>query len=153
MIIEPGEEPRIMDKPIVTEEVKKDLEENFRHLVNPVKIAVFTKDGINDQYNKIAKQLIGEVAAVSDKLSVEFHEIGDKASRKYGVERSPSILIAPDRFSIRFTGTPLGEEGRTLVLALILASTARAPMLKPEFSSRIEDLKEKRDVRVFVSPT
>lgn len=142
-----------MDKPLVTEEVKKDLRENFKHFKDPVAIAVFTEEGVNDQYNKIAKQLMSEIAAVDGKLSVEFYNIGDEASEKYGVKRSPTILIAPDKYRIRFTGTPLGEEGRTLVLALILASIGKAPMLKPEFEKRLPELKESRDVRVFVSPT
>jgi thioredoxin reductase (NADPH) len=141
------------EKPIVTEEVKKDLTENFRLLREPVTIAVFTKEGVNDQYNKIASQLIAEIAAVDERISVEFHHIGDESSTKYDVERSPTILIAPDKYRIRFTGTPLGEEGRTLVLSIILASTAKAPMLSTGFAEKVRQLTEKRDVRVFVSPT
>jgi thioredoxin reductase (NADPH) len=142
-----------MEKPIVTDEVKKDLKENFKHLKEPVAIAVFTKDGVNDQYNRIARQLISEVAAVDERVSAEFHNIGDEASERYDVKRSPTILIAPDRYRIRFTGTPLGEEGRTLVLSIILASTSKAPMLSPGFPEKMPEVNGKRDVRVFVSPT
>jgi len=140
-------------KPIVTEEVRKDLKENFQLLREPVTIAVFTREGQNDQYNRLATQLISEVASVDEKISVEFHPIGGDAAAKYRVERSPTILIAPERYRIRFTGTPLGEEGRTLVLSIILASIAKAPMLSEGFSETILKLTEKRDVRVYVSPT
>ena len=142
-----------MDKPIVTEEVKKDLLESFRNLAEPVTIAVFTKEGVNDQYNKIATQLITEMAAVDGRISAEFHSIGDKPSEKYNVLRSPTVMIAPDRYDIRFTGTPLGEEGRSLVMAIILASSSKAAVLSAESVKKLEELNEKRHVTVFVSPT
>ena len=142
-----------MDKPIVTEEVKRDLLENFKKLEEPVTLAVLTKEGVNDQYNKIATQLITEIAAVDKRLSVEFHSIGDEYSKKHGVLRSPTILIAPDKYNIRFTGTPLGEEGRSLVMSLILASSRKATVLSPESVNKLGELKEKRHVTVFVSPT
>ena len=142
-----------MDKPIVTEEVKKDLLKSFKSLEGPVTIAVFTKEGVNDQYNKIASQLITEMAAVDERLSAEFHSIGDESSEKHNVLRSPTILIAPDKYNIRFTGTPLGEEGRSLVMALILASSSKATVLSPSSRKKLGELKEKRHATVFVSPT
>jgi len=142
-----------MDKPIITDEVKKDLRENFKRLDNPVTIAVFTKEGVNDQYNRIATQLITEMADVDKRVKAEFHVIGGKESAEHGVERSPTILIAPDRYRIRFTGTPLGEEGRTLVMSIILASSSKVNVLSPESTKRLLELKEKRNARVFVSPT
>ena len=142
-----------MDKPIVTEEVKRDLLESFKKLEEPVTLAVFTKDGVNDQYNKIATQIITEIAAVDKRLSVEFHSIGDEYAQKHNVLRSPTILIAPERFHIRFTGAPLGEEGRSLVMALILASSSKAGVLSPASMKKLEGLDAKRHVTVFVSPT
>jgi len=142
-----------MDKPIVTDEVKKDLLENFKHLKEPVTIAVFTKEGVNDQFNKIATQLVTEIAAVDDRVKAEFHAIGGKESARYKVERSPSVLIAPDKYNIRFTGTPLGEEGRTFVMSIILASTSKVSVLSPDSIAKLEKLDAKRDVRVYVSPT
>ena len=142
-----------MDNPIINDEVKKDLRKSFESLENPVTISVFTKDGVNDQYNRIAIQLITEVAAVDDRINADFHSIGGKESQEHGVQRSPTILIAPDRYRIRFTGTPLGEEGRTLVMSIILASSSKVNVLSPESTKRLHELKEKRQARVFVSPT
>jgi thioredoxin reductase (NADPH) len=53
---------------------------------------------------------------------------------------------------IRFTGAPLGEEGRSLVLSIIMAST-RGIAITPESYKRLQDLAEPRRVQVYVSPT
>lgn len=132
--------------------MREGLRESFALLTNPVRVALFTKKGANDQYNEVTAQLLREIAAIDPRLSVEFHTLGDEESRRLGVDRSPTLLIAPEKYSIRFTGSPLGEEGRTLVMALIMASTGKT-VLSPDSLKRLERLKKKRHVRVFVSPT
>ena len=142
-----------LDKPILNEQAIKDLREGFTNLREPVTVAVFTKAGLNDQYNKVCTRLITEIAAVDGRIRAEFHDIGGEASGRYGVELSPTVLIAPDRYKIRFTGTPLGEEGQTLVMSLILASSGKASVLSPGSVKKLETLGEKRHVTVYVSPT
>lgn len=141
-----------MEKRFLTEEVIKDLRESFKLLAEDVTVAVFTREGANQKYNEVATQLVTEIAEVEPRIKAEIHNIGDETSSRYGVQRSPTILVAPEKYNIRFTGAPLGEEGRSFVTALIMASTGKSTM-RPESSAKINNLNDKRDVRVYVSPT
>jgi thioredoxin reductase (NADPH) len=141
-----------MAEELVTDDMRESLRESFKVLKNHVDLHVFTKKGSNDQFNELTINVIKEVAKVHPKIEAHFHTVGDEASKKYGVERSPTVLVSPERYNIRFTGSPLGEEGRSLVMAIVMASTGQT-LLSDDSRSRLDSLKEKRHVRVFVSPT
>lgn len=141
-----------MKKKILTPDMIKDLKQSFAALKEPVAVMVFTKMAVNEQFSELATELLKEISEAEHRVRVEHHTVGDEASKTYGVERAPTLLIAPGKYSIRFTGAPLGEEGRTLVMALLMASTGQ-PALAADSLKRLEKLKDKRHVRVFVSPT
>src|SRR5574340_1075222 len=73
-------------------------------------------------------------------------------SAKHGITRTPTLLLQPEKYRIRFIGAPAGEEARTLVLSLIMASTGKT-ILSDQTKARLADLKEPRNVKIFVSPT
>jgi thioredoxin reductase (NADPH) len=134
-------------------EVKAAIKETFfNELKDDVMIEVYSKDGVNDKFNEAAISLITALAGLSDKLKVSFHKVGDEQSVKRNVQRSPTVLIAPDKYRLRYTGAPLGEEGRSLLVAILMASTGKSILTAPTME-KIGGLKEKRDIQVFVSPT
>ncbi len=141
-----------MDKEPIPQDTKKLLRDTFKDLVNEVKIEVFTKKGINDTFNEATVLLMRDLAALTPKIQVAFCEVGDERSGKRNVSRSPTLLIDPDKYRIRFTGSPLGEEGRSLILAILMAST-RGIIFSEESSKKLIQLSEKREIQVFVSPT
>lgn len=141
-----------MEKKILTPDMRKDLKESFAVLKEPVTVMIFSKTAVNEQFNELAVELLQEIAEAEPRIKVELHTVGDEASKKYAVERSPTLLVAPEKYSIRFTGAPLGEEGRTLIMALLMASAGQ-PALAAGSLKRLEKLTERRHVRVFVSPT
>ncbi len=124
----------------------------FKELKNDVLIEVYTLRGVNDQFNAATVSLIKILAGLSDKIKVSFHVVGDELSVKRNALRSPTVLIAPDKYRLRFTGTPHGEEGRTLLVSIMMASTGKT-ILTAVAMEKIAGLKEKRDIQVFVSPT
>lgn len=133
--------------------MRKVLKDTFaKNLKDPVVVMIFTQEGQNDQYNAVAVDLLKEMSEVDGRIKVSLHKIGDAESKKYNVMRSPTVLIGPDKYNIRFTGAPLGEEGRTLIMSLIMASN-NAPFLTPASIAKIKGLNEKREVMVFVSPS
>ena len=135
------------------DEVKKVIKETFfKELTEEVVIEVFTKHGTNDQFNEAAVSLIKALSVLTDKLKVSYHKVGDEQSVKRNVHRSPTVLIAPDKYRLRYTGAPLGEEGRSFLIAILMASTGKSIMTAPTIK-RIAGLKEKRDIQVYVSPT
>ncbi|MGC1455441.1 MAG: FAD-dependent oxidoreductase [Nitrospirota bacterium] len=143
-----------MAQELIPDDVKQTIKETFQEtLKEDVLIEVFTESGKNDQFNEVAVALVRSLAPLSEKLKVSFHAIGDEQAVKRNVTRSPSILIAPDKYRIRFTGAPVGEEGRSFFTSIIMASTGK-PLLSEQSVKQIaEQLNEKRDIQVFVSPT
>lgn len=139
-------------KEILTQQMKDDVKKGFSQLKEDVVLMVFTKKGVNDPYNEMLTALIKEIAEVDARVKPEFHKAGDAASEKYSVTRSPTLLVSPDRYNIRFTGAPLGEEGRTLIMSIIMASTGRGA-ISEDSRDRLGRLKDKRHVRIFTSPT
>ena len=135
------------------DEVKKVIKETFfKELKEDVTLEVYTKSGVNDQFNEAAVSLIRALSELSDKLKVSFHTVDDEQSVRRNVHRTPTVLIAPDKYRLRYTGAPLGEEGRSLLVAILMASTGQS-VLTPPALEKIAGLKEKRDIQVFVSPT
>ncbi|MCK4911302.1 MAG: hypothetical protein KAR83_06655 [Thermodesulfovibrionales bacterium] len=141
-----------MAEPILNEAIIKDLKKAFEQLDAEVLVAVFTQKGANDQYNELAVQLITEIAGVDKRIKPEMHFIGDEDSKRHGVTSSPSLLISPDKYRIMFRGAPLGEEGRTLVMSIIMASTGQGTIREPSIK-KLQKLNDRRQVKVFVSPT
>ncbi len=137
---------------ILNDAIVKDLKTSFEQLDSEVTVSVFTKKGENDQYNELTRQLITEIAEVDGRIKPEFHEVGGAESERFGVHSSPTLLICPDKYRIMLRGAPLGEEGRTLVMALIMASNGRGAIREPSVK-KLQKLEDRRLVKVFVSPT
>lgn len=137
---------------IITEDVKKVLQDAFRQLRDAVAIEVYTKEGVNDMFNDFTVDLIKTMSELTDKIKATYYKIGDEQSQKRNILRSPTVLVAPDKYNIRYTGAPAGEEGRSIVMAIIMASTGQT-ILTDDSKKRLQRLKEKREIKVFVSPT
>ncbi len=142
-----------MPDELISDDVKKVIKDTFfKGLTRDVPIEVYTKKGDNDGYNEATSSVIKILAELSDKIKASFHEVGDEQSKKRNVLRSPTVLIAPDRYRIRYTGSPLGEEARSLLVSIMMASGGGGS-LKAESLKRIEGLKDNRAVQIFVTPT
>jgi thioredoxin reductase (NADPH) len=141
-----------MGDEFVSDEVRNSLKKAFEQLGEPVTVEVYTQTGMNDPFNDAALQFMKVLPELNSKIRVDFFSLRDKQAKKRRVERSPTILIAPDKYNIRFTGFPSGEEAASFIHALIMVSTGKT-YLSDDSRKRLERLKEKRDVRVFVSPT
>ncbi len=142
----------LVEQEVITEDIKKALRDTMKALQAEVHIEVFTKKGVNDTFNDSLITLVKTLAEISPKIKPSFFKIGDAQSRKRNVERSPSLLVDPDKYRIRFTGAPLGEEGRSLILAIVMAST-RAITLSEESLKKLLTLDAERQIQVYVSPT
>jgi len=138
-------------KELITEDIKNILRNTFKDLKDDVVIEVFTKEGINDAFNNAVKELLNVLGELSPKIKPFFYTIGDQKSRERNVLRSPTLLIAPDKYKIRFTGAPVGEEGRSLIMMILMASTGSA-IISDKSIKRLMELKEPRDIKVYVSP-
>jgi thioredoxin reductase (NADPH) len=135
---------------ILPEETKQVLRDTFKDLKDKVSIEVFIKD--NDQFSAFASELVSGIARLTDKIEAKIHKAGSEGAKKRGIRRFPTILISPDKYRISLIGAPLGEEGRTLIMSILLASTG-GTILSGTAVKRLYELKEPRLIQVFVSPT
>lgn len=134
------------------EKSREQLKTLFKELVHPVNLHLFTLAGTNDLFNEFLLRFAADLAHVSDKILIHQHTVGDEKAREWKVTHSPTVLVEPERYQIRFVGAPMGEEGRSFLEALLLASK-RQSGLSEESKSLLKELTEERTVKVFVSPT
>lgn len=132
------------------EETKEVLRKRFKDLDESVHLAVFTKKGENDEFNQITQLFVKELSLISEKITVDFHTLGDDIAKKYNISHSPTVMIQPEKYHIWYTGAPFGEEGRSFIDAILMISQNDS-RLSQESRKRLAELKEKRHVMVFVT--
>ena len=135
----------------IPEDGRKHLEELFAKFTGEVRFAVFTQEGVNDPYNEYTHKFIGDLVHLGDKVTAEYHELGSDAAKEHEVKHSPTLLINPGEYNLRFTGAPLGEEGRALVETMLYVSAGKSTM--SETSRQVlAELATPRTIKVFTTP-
>jgi thioredoxin reductase (NADPH) len=136
----------------ISEDTKKVVKDELAQMKRAVTVNAVLSEEQNKPFNEFCRKLLTELSALSDKIKPVFDAPGSAAAKKYGVTRTPTILVEPERYAIRFTGAPAGEEARTFLHALLMASAGKTVLSEPS-RQRLSELKESRNIKVFVSPT
>ncbi|MBA4372226.1 MAG: hypothetical protein C0402_05140 [Thermodesulfovibrio sp.] len=139
-------------KPFLTEEARKHLREDLLQMKDPVSLVLFTGATANKPFNEFSVKLLNELASLTDKIIVEQEDIEGPRAKELGLSRTPTILIAPGKYTITLLGAPAGEEARVFLMAILMASTGKT-ILSSASTDNLSALAEARTVRVFVSPT
>jgi alkyl hydroperoxide reductase subunit AhpF len=120
----------------------------------PVRLAFFTQT-LNCETCEPTKQILNELADLSDQLTVEEHNFlleRDQAAA-YGVDRVPAIaVLGAEDHGIRFYGMPSGYEFMSLLDAILLVSKSDSG-LQAASRALLADLQEPLTLQVFVTPT
>jgi glutaredoxin-like protein len=140
---------------LVPEDQKQHLIDEFRKkLVNPVRLIMFTQE-VECQFCSETRQLIGELASLSDRVKVEVYDFVADAekARMFGVEKIPALVIMADKdYGMRFYGFPFGYEFRTLIDAMLLASSGRTDLAEGT-KQKIREINVPVSIQVFVTLT
>ena len=136
----------------ISEDTRKVVKDELAQMKRAVTVNAVLSEEQNKPFNEFCRKLLTELSALSDKIKPVFDAPGSAAAKKYGVTRTPTLLVEPERYAIRFTGAPAGEEARTFLLALLMASAGKTILSEPS-RQRLSELKENRNIKVFVSPT
>ena len=126
------------------------LRRAFEKIPAPVSVYLFSQPGKNDVFTDTARNTIQLFCQLSDKIVFHDHPLDHKLAKKWKVEHSPTILIDPEHYNIRWFGAPLGEEGRIFVEALLLTGY-RKSTLSGQSLKVTRQIKDKRDIKLFVS--
>jgi len=131
--------------------LRNDLQER---MVDPVRIVMFTQE-IECKFCSETRQLAQELAALSDKLSVEVYDLvanADKA-KEYRVEKIPALaIIGKKDYGVRIYGIPYGYELQTLISAVVNVSKGTTD-LSDKTKTILADVKLPVHIQVFVTLT
>ena len=130
----------------------RQLKATFEQLPNDIILYLFTAKGHEDAFTQANRQVIRAFRELSAKITLREYDLDHELARKWNVNSSPTLLIAPEQYSIRWLGAPMGEEARTLLETLILVGLGKS-QLSDQSVSVIKKIDSPRNVKVFVSPT
>jgi len=141
--------------PILTERDQTAVRKEFERIAGPVKLVVFSQELAAADLCRQNEQLVREVAALSDHITVEVLNLAIDRERaeSYGIDQVPAILVEGARdYGIRFYGIPLGYEFSNLIDSIIVASTG-TPALSEDTLASLRALASDVDIKVFSTPT
>ncbi|MFC1886690.1 FAD-dependent oxidoreductase, partial [Thermodesulfobacteriota bacterium] len=133
-------------------QVQQEIAVLFQKLNNDIPIFLFAQPGVNDAFCDAARQAIRFFRQFTDKIILREFLLDHEHAAKWNITHSPTLLIDPDQFNIRWLGAPIGEEGRIFLQTLLLIGFRKSDLGK-ESMGVLKQINEKRDIKVFVSPS
>ena len=130
----------------------RQLKQTFEKLPNEIPIYMFVERGRDDIFSQTNRQIVRAFRELTSKITFREHPMDHELARKWDVDRSPTLLIAPERVNIRWIGAPLGEEGRTFLETLIFVGLGKSN-LNDQTLKVLKKIDTPRRVKVFVSAT
>jgi len=130
----------------------RQLKQTFEKLPNEIPIYMFVERGRDDIFSQTNRQIVRAFRELTPKITFREHHLDHELARKWEVDHSPSLLIAPERVNIRWIGAPLGEEGRIFMETLIFVGLGKSN-LNDQTLNVLKKIDTPRRVKVFVSAT
>jgi alkyl hydroperoxide reductase subunit AhpF len=140
--------------PILSPSDAARVRDMLASLPNPVRLVFFTQT-LNCETCEPTKQILGELAELSDRLTVEEHTLllESELAATYGVDRVPAIAVVGARdYGIRFLGMPSGYEFMSLLDAIQVVSAGDSG-LNQSSRAMLAGLESPLALQVFVTPT
>jgi alkyl hydroperoxide reductase subunit AhpF len=132
------------------------LKQHLSTITKKVTCLLFTQTIGGSEGGAVAKQVLGEVAALNDKIEiVEKNFVLDTEDKaKYGVDKEPAIVLLSDGQDtrMRMYGAPTGYEFVPLVEAIILAGTGNID-LEAQTLAWLAAVDKPMHIQVFSTPT
>jgi glutaredoxin-like protein len=144
---------------LLNDDITQQIREVFDGLKHPVHLMFFGSK-TNCDYCDDTRQLVEEVVAISDLLSVEIYDMDADSdlAAKYNVDKAPGLVIAAKEgeqitdFGVRLAGIPSGHEFSSLIQDIVLVSN-RDSGLNPQTREFLKGLDKPIILQVFVTPT
>jgi alkyl hydroperoxide reductase subunit AhpF len=141
--------------PILNPPDEDAVRQEFQRIQGPVKLIVFSQELVAGDLCRQNEQLVREVAALDERISVEvLNPAIDRArAEAYGVDQVPAIVVEGARdYGIRFFGIPSGYEFSNLIDSIIVASSGE-PALTDTTKTALAELAGDVHIKVFSTPT
>ncbi len=128
------------------------LRTTFARMKNDIPLLLFTEKARDDVFAQANRQVIRAFRELTDKITLREYELGHELARKLNVTVSPTLIIAPDQYNIRWIGAPMGEEARTFLELLLLVGSGNSNASEQSLKV-LERIDSPRQVKVFISPS
>lgn len=138
----------------LNEDIRKQLSGVFQQMKNNVQIALFLSD-TGCETCEDTKGYIGEIAEVSEKLSLTLYDIeaDSKKAKELGVDKTPAIILLDkdgNDKGVRFFGIPAGHEVNSFIGG-ILEMSGSGQALPKEIKARVDKIDKKVNIKVFIT--
>jgi glutaredoxin-like protein len=142
--------------PMISDRDKKAVGERLAKLASPVRLVVFTQE-MECQYCRETRELVEELAALSDKIQVEVRDfVKDEAeAKKLSVDKIPAIAVLDGKgkdHGIRLYGIPAGYEFISLLESIEMVAKGESG-LSAAGKQKIKSIKRPLELQVYVTPT
>ncbi|MGD9161578.1 MAG: FAD-dependent oxidoreductase [Desulfobacteraceae bacterium] len=134
------------------DQVQDQVKTLFKNIPNDISLLLFTSPGKNDVFSDTNRQVIRAFRELTSRIDLLEFEISHKEAQKRNISYSPTLLIEPDRYNIRWYGAPLGEEAKTFAEAIMMIGYGETG-IGSEAKKVLDRIDGRRDVKVFVSST
>ena len=140
--------------PLLSTEVKKQVQKELAELESPVRLAMFTQE-FECQYCRETRQMAEELAELSEQVTAEIYNfvVDKEKADELGVDKIPALaILGKEDHGVRMYGIPAGYEFTSLIQAMknVAAGTAHLAEETLEF---LRTLEQPVHFQVFVTPT
>ncbi len=140
--------------PLLNHEITEHVQNDLAALPGPVRLVMFTQE-FECEYCKETRQLVEEIAALSDQVTAEVYNfVTDKEkAEQFGVDKIPAIaVIGAQDYGVRFYGLPSGYEFVSLLEAIKTVASGQT-QLNAATLDVLRGLDRPVHLQVFVTPT
>jgi glutaredoxin-like protein len=142
---------------LLSDQDRETVRKHLAEITHPVTALFFTQTIGATETVTITKQILEELAALSEKITVEEVNfvLEKERAERYGIEGIPAIALlrGGEDTRIRFLGAPAGYEFMSLIEAVILAGSGDSGLTEESRRLVAEHVTGPIDIKVFVTPT
>jgi thioredoxin reductase (NADPH) len=128
------------------------LRATFAQMPNTIPLLLFTEKSRDDVFAQANRQVIRAFRELTDKITLHEYDLSHEKARQHNVTVSPTLVIAPDQYNIRWIGAPMGEEARTFLELLLLVGSGNSNASEQSLKV-LERIDAPRHVKVLISPS
>ncbi len=130
----------------------QQLRATFAQMPNDIPLLLFTDRMQDDVFAQANRQVIRAFRELTDRITVREYGLDHEKARELNVTVAPTLVIAPDKYNIRWIGAPMGEEARTFLELMILVGSGKSNA-SDQSVKVLDRIDGPRTVKVFISPS
>lgn len=142
---------------LLSEQDRQTVRTQLAGITHQVTLVLFTQTIGEPETAPLAKQILGEIAELSDRVAVEEANLvlDRERAAQYGIDRIPAIVLlrGGEDTRMRFLGAPAGYEFMSLLEAVMAAGTGDSGLSESSRALIAQHVTGPLDIKVFVTPS